>query len=308
MNVSDVAIFLNAVAAGSLSAGARRLKISPMAATRRLAALEAELGVRLLHRTTRALSVTAEGEAFLPFASRMVEAAETAKAIIAPSGVSARGRLRITSCGAIGRTVVVPVVARLLRENPKLEIDLMLTDAIVDIVSTGIDVAVRIGDLKDSDLTGTVVGKNPRLLYASPAYIAERGTPKRVDDLAAHECLLLSGNRHWHFVSEGRDLQVPVSGRFTASNVEGLYDACVESAGIAVLSRWRAEADVAEGRLVPIRLEDAEPKEHTIHALFPSNRQILPKVRIFVDALRSALAQRQAGNAAPEQREDGRAA
>lgn len=149
MNVSDVAIFLTAVAAGSLSAASRRLKISPMAATRRLAALEAELGVRLLHRTTRSLSVTAEGEAFLPFASRIVEEVEAGKAVVAPSGRRAQGRMRITSCGTIGRTVIVPVVAKLLRENPKLEIDLVITDEMLDVVSTGIDVAVRIADLKD---------------------------------------------------------------------------------------------------------------------------------------------------------------
>lgn len=291
MNVSDIAIFLNAVAAGSLSAGARRLKISPMAATRRLAALEAELGVRLLHRTTRSLSLTAEGEAFLPFASRIVEEVDAGKAVVAPSGRRVQGLLRITSCGAIGRTVVVPVVAKLLQENPKLEIDLVVTDEMVDVVSTGIDVAVRIGDLRDSNLTGTVIGKNPRQLYASPAYISAKALPRRVEDLAAHECLLLSGARHWHFKVTGRDVQVPVSGRFTATSIEGLYDACLEGAGIAVLSKWRASADVAMGRLVPIPMEDAEPKEHTISALFPSSRQILPKAKLFVDALRKELRQ-----------------
>ena len=187
-------------------------------------------------------------------------------------GRRAQGRLRITSCGTIGRTVIVPVVAKLLRENPKLEIDLVITDELLDVVSTGIDVAVRIADLKDSGLTGTVVGKNPRSLYAAPAYLSAREPPRHIDDLAAHECLLLSGARHWHFMVSGRDAQLPVSVRLTATTIEGLHDACLEATGIAVLSKWRAEVDVAAGRLVPISLEDAEPKEHTIHLSPPIGR------------------------------------
>jgi DNA-binding transcriptional LysR family regulator len=292
MNVSDVAVFLSAVAAGSLSAGARRLKISPMAATRRLAALEAELGVRLLHRTTRSISMTAEGEAFLPHASRIVEEVEAGKAIVSPASRKVHGRLRVTSCGTIAHTVVIPVVTRLLKENPRLEIDLIVTDELVDLASAGVDVAVRIGELKDSNFTSRAIGKNPRSLYAAPAYLSTRQMPQRVQDLAGHECLVLSGGRRWHLTVSGRDIQVPVSGRFTSTTIEGLNDACLQGAGIAVLSRWRADADVATGRLIPISLQDGEPKEHTIHAVFPSSRQVLPRAKLFVDAMRQALKQR----------------
>lgn len=289
MDVLDVEVFLSAVAAGGLSAGARRLKISPMAATRRLAALEADLRVRLLHRTTRSISLTAEGEAFLPFAERILQAAEHGKATVTPDAGRVQGRLRITSCGAIGRTVVVPVIAGLLRDNPRLDIDLMITDTMVDVVSAGVDVAVRIGDLRNSTLTGRVVGKHPRAIYATPSYLAERGVPRRITDLAQHDCILLSGQRHWSLVSKGAERKIAVSSRVTTNSVEGNYDACLEGAGIAMLSRWRAEADVAAGRLTPLPLVDGEPKEHDIHALFPSSRQLPSKVKLFVNALKAGI-------------------
>lgn len=292
MNILDVSVFLSAVAMGSLSGAARLHKIAPMVATRRLASLEAELGVKLLYRTTRSLSVTAEGEAFLPFAKRIVQEAEAGKATVKPTHGKAYGRLRITSCATIGRTIVMPVVSRLLVENPDLEIDLVVTDELVDVVSAGVDVAVRIGDLKDSNLTGKVIGRNPRSLYAAPGYLSSRNHPRRIEDLADHECLLLSGSRHWTFSTSRKDIQVPASGRFTSTTIEGLYDACLHSSGIAVLSEWRAEADVSLGRLVPITLQDGQPKAHAIHAVFPSRQKILPKARLFVDAMKSALRER----------------
>lgn len=292
MDVLDVEVFLSTVAAGGLSAGARRLKISPMAATRRLAALEADLRVRLLHRTTRSISLTAEGEAFLPFAERILQAAEQGKAKVTPDVDRVQGRLRITSCGAIGRTVVVPVVAGLLRDNPGLHIDLMITDTMVDVVSAGVDVAVRIGELRSSTLTGRVVGKHPRGLYAAPSYLAVRGVPSCIADLAAHDCILLSGQRHWSLVLKSGERQVSVSGRITTNSVEGNYDACLEGAGLAMLSRWRAEPDVAAGRLIAVPLSDGQPKEHDIHALFPSRRQLPPKVKLFVSALKAGIDRR----------------
>lgn len=294
MNILDVEVFLSAVAAGGLSAGARRLKISPMAATRRLAALEADLRVRLLHRTTRSISLTAEGEVFLTFAEKILQAAEQGKTAVTPDAGRVQGRLRITCCGAIGRTVVIPVVTGLLRENPRLDIDLMITDKMVDVVSAGVDVAVRIGDLRSSTLTGRVVGKHPRALYAAPSYLAIRGLPQYIADLATHDCILLSGQRRWSFVSEGSERQIAVSGRVATNSVEGNYDACVEGAGVAMLSCWRAEADVAAGRLMAVPLADGRPKEHDIHALFPSSRQLPPKVKLFMNALKTNLARRSA--------------
>lgn len=292
IDLGGVAVFLNAAAAGSLSAAARRMGIAPMAATRRLAALEDNLGVRLMQRTTRSVSLTAEGEAFLPFASTILEAAEAGRAVISPSQNGAAGLLRVTACGSIGRAVIMPLITQLLDQNPGLRVDMLLTDTIVDIVSTGVDVAVRIGELKDSSLVATSLGVNKRILCASPTYFSRRGIPRRVSDLAGHDCIAPTGTLHWQFDANGEERAIRVSGRVTISSLDGVFDACVAGAGLAVLSTWHADSDIASGRLVQIDLEDARPKDLEIWAVYPTRRQVLPKVRVFVEAIRECLTER----------------
>ncbi|MDE1149768.1 MAG: LysR family transcriptional regulator [Azospirillaceae bacterium] len=290
MDSVAVAVFVNAASAGSLSAAARRLGISPMVATRRLAALEDELGVRLMHRTTRSVSLTPEGEAFLPFAFTVMEASEAGRAIVAPSIKGATGLLRVTACGSIGRTVIIPLMPKLLDENPGLKVDFLLTDTVVDIASTGIDVAIRIAELKDSTLVGSTLARNPRLLCASPNYLGRRGTPRCLADLADHDCVTTTGTMHFPFMTDGGERAVRIPARLTASSIEGVHEACLAGVGLAVLSTWHAKPDIEAGRLTPIVLQDGAPKELTITALFPTNRQVLPKVRVFLDMLRQVLA------------------
>ncbi|XKY16354.1 LysR family transcriptional regulator [Stutzerimonas stutzeri] len=289
MDMSGVAVFVSAASAGSLSAAARRLGIAPMAATRRLASLEESLGVRLMQRTTRSVSLTAEGEAFLPFASTILEAAEAGRAVVSPTEKGATGLLRVTACNSIGHAVIMPLLSKLLDENPSLRIDLLLTDTLVDIVSTGVDVAVRIGDLKDSSLIASPLGINKRILCASPAYLARREAPRTVRELAVHDCIATTGTLHWPFNVAGREQSVRIAGRVTTNSIDGVHNACVAGAGLAILSTWHVDEDIEAGRLVPIALEDAEPKELGIWAVYPTRRQILPKVKIFVDAVRERL-------------------
>jgi DNA-binding transcriptional LysR family regulator len=186
----------------------------------------------------------------------------------------------------------MPLVPRLLQENPQLRIDLLLTDTIVDIVSTGVDIAVRIGDLRDSSFISTSLGRNTRILCAAPNYLAVRGKPKRLEDLSEHDCILTTGTLHWRFTSNEKERSVRVSGRVSASNIEGVLDACLVGAGLAVLSTWHAESYIASGRLVQIKLKDAVPKEMPITAVYPTNRQILPKVKVFLAAVKQSLAAR----------------
>lgn len=289
IDMSGVAVFVSAASAGSLSAAARRLGIAPMAATRRLASLEESLGVRLMQRTTRSVSLTAEGEAFLPFASTILEAAEAGRAVVSPTEKGATGLLRVTACNSIGHAVIMPLLSKLLDENPSLRIDLLLTDTLVDIVSTGVDVAVRIGDLKDSSLIASPLGINKRILCASPAYLARREAPRTVRELAVHDCIATTGTLHWPFNVAGREQSVRIAGRVTTNSIDGVHNACVAGAGLAILSTWHVDEDIEAGRLVPIALEDAEPKELGIWAVYPTRRQILPKVKIFVDAVRERL-------------------
>ncbi len=196
----------------------------------------------------------------------------------------------MTACGSVGRAVIMPLITTLLDENPGLRVDMLLTDTVVDIVSTGVDVAVRIGELRDSNLIATSLGVNRRILCASPQYLSRRGSPSRVSDLADHDCIAPTGTLHWQFDVNGQERAIRISGRVTISSLDGVFDACVAGAGLAVLSSWHADADIASGKLVQIDLKDATPKELEIWAVYPTRRQVLPKVRVFVEAMRERLA------------------
>lgn len=289
MNLQDLAVFAEAVRSGSLAAAARRLGLNAMAASRRLAALETELGVRLVQRTTRALSPTAEGEAFLPHAQAMLDEQASALAALRPAGAGVSGQLRVTASAAFGRKVVAPMIARFMADNPDLGVDLLLTDDQVDIVAQGIDVAVRIAKLRDNHLVARRLADNPRRLCAAPAYIARHGKPRVLADLVDHACLLGTGGSHWVFVRNGKTVRQKVGGRFTASSIEALHQACIGGLGIANLSGWNVEDDLRAGVIEPIRLEDAEPEPLAIWAVYPTARLVPAKVRAFVGALEQEL-------------------
>lgn len=289
MNLQDLAVFAEAVRSGSLAAAARRLGLNAMAASRRLAALETELGVRLVQRTTRALSPTAEGEAFLPHAQAMLDEQASALAALRPVGAGVSGQLRVTASAAFGRKVVAPMIARFMADNPDLGVDLLLTDDQVDIVAQGIDVAVRIAKLRDNHLVARRLADNPRRLCAAPAYIARHGKPRVLADLVDHACLLGTGGSHWVFVRNGKTVRQKVGGRFTASSIEALHQACIGGLGIANLSGWNVEDDLRAGVIEPIRLEDAEPEPLAIWAVYPTARLVPAKVRAFVGALEQEL-------------------
>ena len=171
MEFSALAVLVETASSGSLAAAARRLRITPMAATRSLSGLEQELGVRLLHRTTRALALTEEGQAFLPHAQALLEARDAAQASVGPATGNAAGLLRLTSSVAFGRKVVAPVIAEFMRNNPAVNVDLLMTDSVVDIIPAGIDLAIRIAKLTDSSLVARELAPNPRGLFATSGYL-----------------------------------------------------------------------------------------------------------------------------------------
>ncbi|WP_207460062.1 LysR family transcriptional regulator [Azospirillum sp. SYSU D00513] len=290
MDTDELAVLVQAAAAGSLSAAARRLGLTPTIASRRLAALEQRLGTRLMHRTTRSVSLTPEGEAFLPHAQAMLGIEEAARASLAPARQGASGLLRVTAPAAFGRKIVAPLVPGLLADNPELRIELELTDSVVDIVAAGMDVAVRIGRLRDSSLIARRLAPNPRVLCASPAYLERAGTPRTVEALAGHECLTLTGMAAWPFETDGRLREVRVGGRFASTSVEALRAACLGGLGLALLSAWDVVEELRAGTLLPVRLDASIPQEFAIWAVYPSARLVSPKLRIFIAALAEALA------------------
>jgi DNA-binding transcriptional LysR family regulator len=289
MNTEDASVFVTAVTAGSLSEAARRLGISPMTATRRLTSLEATLGVRLLHRTTRALALTPEGEAFLPFAEALVDNAQQGRARVRSEGRGAAGLLRVSVPIAFGLKLVAPMVPDLLAANPELQVSLDMSDHLPDLVSTGTDLAIRISRLRDSSLIAQKLADNPRSLVASPAYAHRRGLPRTTAELAGHDCLPMNGVSHWTFTRADHEASVRVAGRFSASSIAGCHAACLAGGGIALLSDWNAAEDVEAGRLLRVVLDDAVPEVIGIWAVYPTTRLVLPKVRVFIAALRCIL-------------------
>jgi len=289
MNLQDVSLFLIITETRSLTQAAKRIDISPMAASRRLASLEQELGVRLLQRTTRSVSLTQEGTEFLPYARALVEAEEGAKALFSPTAQGAAGLLRITAPSGFGRRNILPLVPDLLAVNPNLSIDLQLSEDVVDIVGRGIDVAIRVAPLKDSSLIARKITDNPRIVCASPDWLRHYGTPKTLNDLSRHRCLRLTSVPQWVFVRDGQTITAGVEGRFSSDNVEGIRELCVQGMGLAQLTRWDVMKELREGSLVEVNLADVQPQPLSVWALLPTTRYLPLRVSTFIDTLKTSL-------------------
>jgi len=289
MQISDVEVFAAIAESGSLSAAARRLGLSPMTVSRRLASLENELDVRLVHRTTRSVSLTPEGEVFLPFSKTLLRASEAAKVILKASTGTASGTLKITAPTVFGQAVIMPLISGLLAENPALQVDLLLSDSIVDIVSLGIDVAIRIAPLRDSELIARALAPNPRVLCASPDYVALNGAPSVLADLHLHRCISLHGMPNWPFIRDGEQIGFKGSGAFSANSVDAVRTASRQGLGLAMLTYWDVREDVEQGALQVVELEDATPEQLFITAVLPTRRQVPHRVRVFLDRLEATL-------------------
>ncbi|MDR6661586.1 LysR family transcriptional regulator [Tardiphaga sp. 1201_B9_N1_1] len=294
MDTDAVAVLVDAALAGSLAGAARRLQISPMVATRRLAALEKDLGVRLFHRTTRSMSLTPEGEAFLPYAQALVEGELAARANLRAAREGVSGTLRVNTSTAFGRKLIAPIVPRLLKTHPSLRIDLELTDDVVDITGTGMDLAIRFTEPRENSLVARPIGISPRVLVAAPSYIEAFGRPRTAADLKHHACLSLSAMNRWPLRIDGRERQVALNVRLTAT-ADALHDACVHGAGITLLSHWNVRENLRDGTLVRLELDDASAGDHTIWVVYPSAKLVLPKVRMFIAELESILGVEYAG-------------
>jgi DNA-binding transcriptional LysR family regulator len=290
MQIPDLRIFLAVAAAGSLSAAARRLDTGPMQVSRRLAVLEDELGVRLFHRTTRSVALTAEGEAFLPYATTMVEAENSALAELRPSASRASGLLRLTAPSVFGQTIVLPLLPSLLEQHPDLRIDLDVSDRVVDIVGQGLDLALRIATLADSDLVARKIAGNPRVLVAAPGYLQQRGRPQRLADLARHDCIVLQAVPRWPLLVDGQLQRIRVNGRVTTSNVDAARSAALQGLGLVLLTYWDVQQQLHDGTLLGIDLEDAAMEDLSVWAITPSRRHVPARVKVFLDALEQALA------------------
>ena len=289
MHIRDVEVFSAIAESGSLSAAARRLGLAPMTVSRRLASLEAELGVRLFHRTTRSVSLTAEGETFLPFATKLLEASEGARVSLKSNAGAASGVLKVTAPTVFGQAVIMPLIPALLEEHPALRVDLTLSDSIVDIVGLGIDVAVRISTLRDSTLIARPLAPNPRVLCASPMYLERHGIPATMDALLSHRRIALHGMPFWPFMRDGETVSMRVEGAFSANSVEAVRTASRQGLGVAMLTYWDIRDDLAAGSLCLVELEDVDPQQLFITAILPTRQHVPHRVGVFLQRLEAVL-------------------
>ncbi|EGH24699.1 LysR family transcriptional regulator, partial [Pseudomonas amygdali pv. mori str. 301020] len=266
MQISDIEVFAAIASSRSLSEAARRLGLSPMAISRRLAALENDLGVRLFHRTTRSVSLTPEGEVFLPHAKTILEASEAARTTLKADAGSASGVLRVTAPSVFGQTVIMPLLPALMLENPALSIDLTLSDSIVDIAGLGIDVAIRIATIRDSALVARSLAPNPRVVCVSPDYLARHGKPALLEELRHHPCIALQAMPWWPFTRNGEPITIRAQGPFSANSVEAVRTACKQGMGLAMLTYWDVRQEINEGSLQQVDFEDAMPEQLSVTA------------------------------------------
>jgi DNA-binding transcriptional LysR family regulator len=277
---------------GSLTAAALAEGVAPAVIGRRIDALEERLGVKLLVRTTRRISLTHEGSAFLEDCQRLLADLGNAEASVTAGGVKASGHLRVTAPAGFGRRHVAPLVPGFLAQHAEVSLSLNLSDRVVDIVNEGFDCAVRVGDLPDSSLVSVRLADNRRLCVATPAYLARAGTPQSPAELTKHQCLTLSSDasqtRGWAFLVEGEVTHLRPGGRLDCSDGQVLHDWCLTGQGIAWRSTWEVEGDICAGRLVPLLGNYAAPP-NGIYAVFPQRRHLPLRVRLWIDYVKHSF-------------------
>jgi len=283
----DMAIFVAVMAEGSFAGAARRLGMTPSGVSRRIGRLEERLGVRLLNRTTRSLSLTDAGARYHVRALQITADIDDAEREAADLQGAPRGRLRITAGNAYGSHRLMPLIPDFLAAYPEVEIELVLLDRMVDLVGEGFDIAFRSGEAPGDQRTVRRLPDVAFVTCATPGYLAERGVPETPEALAEHNCLIhMIGERRldrWDYVGPEGPVSVTVSGSFVANNLEMLYRATLRGAGIMHSVRLAAAAALADGRLVEILGDWAREDVRPMRMLYPSNRHLSPKVRAFID-------------------------
>lgn len=287
-------VFVRAASTGSLSAAARHLAMSPAMATKHVNALEARLGVKLFHRTTRQLSLTEAGANYLEACQRILSDIDEAEAAAASQRIKATGRLRMNVPLSFGSRYVAPLIPEFSRAHPEVTVELGLSDAQLDLISGNWDLAVRIGRLADSTLQARRLGDSAMLVCAAPAYLDRRGVPRKVSELAQHNCLSYTlsdrqNRKTWAFGAQGEH-QVPVSGDLLANNGDALLAAAVGGQGIIYQPHFIVGDALARGELVALELDKPVAELGGIHVLYPPDRRPPAKVRVMIDYLAEVFA------------------
>lgn len=297
MDISVLQLFVEVMRQGSFAAVARDRNIDPSSVSRAIAGLEEELGIRLLQRTTRHLSPTEAGIAYFERIEPLVEEMQQAINIVTDVSGQPRGTLRITTSAAFGLKCIVPLLPRFSTAYPDLTIDLLLTDAVVDLFAERIDVAIRLGPLADSTLIAQQLMRTRYAVCASPQYLQQSGQPQQPSEVEDHNCLLfpLAGFRsRWIFRDKQGELsKTPVRGRTIISSAIALQQCAVAGMGLALLPHWLIDDDLQAGTLVNVFPDyDVTATDFSTAAwlVYPSRAYIPLKVRVFIDFLKQCVA------------------
>ncbi|MFY3745339.1 LysR family transcriptional regulator [Anaeromyxobacter sp. Red801] len=285
--LADLEAFVAVVEHGSLTAAARAMGRSLQAVSRSLAALERDLGVELVRRTTRRSSPSAPGLAYYRRVRAALSDLDDARREAAEGHTEATGVLRVGASSLFGPGQVVPALAAFLERHPRLEADLQINDRFVDLIAAGLDVAIRIGSLSDSTLRARRIAALRQVYFAAPGYLARAGRPERPDDLARHACLVWTGYRRgasWPFRVEGKDERVQVGGRLRTTSLTAAIEGAARGLGIGAATLWQVRAHLDRGALELV-LTDFEPPPVPVHALWPASRTPPARTRLFVEFL-----------------------
>ncbi|MBK5957364.1 LysR family transcriptional regulator [Rhodoplanes elegans] len=292
--VTGMQVFARVAGLGSLSAAGRALGMSQTMATKHLAALEARLGTKLLHRTTRRLTLTEAGRRYLESVERILAELEEADATASAETVEVRGTLRLNAPFSFGIREIAPLLPEFSRRHPDLVVDLGLNDRVVDLIEEGWDMVVRIGRMQSSTLVARKLAPSRLMVCAAPSYLERRGTPRTIADLAGYDCLgyTLSqtvGAGRWAFGRDARHV-VEVRGSLAANNGDALVVAAVGGQGLVYMPSFLVAREIRAGLLVPLVLDEPTPELSGVYAAYPSNRRPPAKVRAFIDLLAERFA------------------
>lgn len=283
--LTGIRTFIEIAERGSLTAASSALDTSLPTVVRRLAELEATLGVRLFNRTTRRIHLTDEGQRYLAICKNAIGQLEDAEEALFDAKAKPSGKLVITAPVLFGRLHVAPLVMQFMRDHPGVHAEMLLLDRNIDLIEEGVDIAVRIGHLTDSTLHAVPAGALRRVVCASPEYLKTHGTPRHPSELANHPGIRFTGRgvlSEWQFRDNGRPLAVRINPRFTTNSVETAVDACRNGVAIGAFLSYQVQAAVADGELKPI-LRKYETPELPVHLLFPHTKLMSARVRAFID-------------------------
>ncbi|MBB6589835.1 LysR family transcriptional regulator [Ralstonia solanacearum] len=292
--LKQIEAFIAVVEHGSMAAAALTQDVTPVMIGRRINALEARLGVRLLHRSTRRIVVTEQGAVFMEQCKKALSELDRAELLVAEGRHKATGHLIVSAPAAFGRKHVAPHAPDFLRANPDVRLSFNLTDRVVDLVREGYDLGIRIGGAIDPNFVAIRLASNKRVVCGTPAYFARHGVPRTLDDLSRHNCLAfnLQGGqqRGWYFQHHGRMVTVKVSGNLDCNDGELLHRWMGESLGLGWRSTWEIQPELESGALMTV-LDDYALPDYDILAVYPQQRPVPAKIRFFIEHLKAIYAQ-----------------